>query len=208
MVVGDRLWLFSQTPNVPHPQPLLLPNDASTAFRNFSSTQSIPPSPRPSNPSVPMQSPRMPLFPNHLLQCNSMLNTDSTSNYDLNKTDTYYRQFLSPQSNAAKFNTADGYFPPNQPKLLFNKLLWSNTFMNKPMERQCDRFPFEMNSTSNTMPIKETSGIAELERVFGSNADQRTSIPLNQESKLCNKVNVVEDNNDCLSEENSDVDCG
>lgn len=207
MVVGDRLWLFSQTPNVPHSQPILSPNDAPAAFRSFNSTQSIPP---PSNPSMSMPSSRMPFFSNNLLQCNSFLSTDSPTNYDFNKSDTYYRQFLSTQTNPTKFNSVDSYYPPNQPKLLFNKLLWSNALINKPMERQDDRNLFDMNAYTNSvpMPMKETGGIAELERVFGVNADQKTIHPQNIETKLCNKINISQDTNDCFSEENSDVDCG
>lgn len=210
MVVGDRLWLFSQTPNVPHPaQPLLPPNDASAAFRNFGPAQSVPPS---ANTSIPMQPNRMPMFPNRLSQCNSFLNTDSTPNYDFNKSETFYRQFLSSQSAPNKFNTVDGYFPSNQPKSLFNKLLWSNAFMNKPMERPYERFPFEVFASGynepdpDTMPSKEVGGIAELERVFGPNAEQRTN-PLNNETKFSSKLSSVPDNNECISEENSDVDC-
>lgn len=65
MVVGDRLWLFSQSPNVSHPQPILPPNEATT-FRSFGSTQSVPHA----GASMPIQSPRMPVFPNRLAQCN------------------------------------------------------------------------------------------------------------------------------------------
>lgn len=201
MVVGDRLWLFSQSPNVPHPSFGPAP-------------QSVPP---PKNPTLPMQSNRMPMFPNRLAQCqNTFLSTETPPNYDFNKSETFYRQLLSSQSAPNKFNnTVEGYFPPNQPKSLFNKLLWSNAFMNKPMERPYERFPFEVfgngynetDSHPDTMPAKEGCGIAELERVFGPNAEQRTNHPLNNESKFTSKLTTVQENNECSSDENSDVDC-
>lgn len=207
MVVGDRLWLFSQSPNVAHPQPMLPAGDPSTAFRSFGPTQPIPPA----NPSMPMQSSRMPIFPNRLAQCN-FLGSESQPNYDFNKTETFYRQFLSSQTTPNKYN--DNYFPPNQSKTLFNKLLWSNAFANKPIEKPYERFPFEVfangynesESQSDAMANKEMGGIAELERVFGTNADQRSNHQLN-ETKFNNKLNTTQDNSDCLSEENSDVDC-
>lgn len=212
MVVGDRLWLFSQSPNVPHPQPLLPSNDASVAFRTgFGSTPPIPTG----NPTMPMQSQRMPIFPPN--RCN-FLGADTPSNYDFNKPDTFYRQFLSAPNAPNKYN--DNYFPPNQSKVLFNKLLWSNAFTNKPIDKPYERFPFEVFSSgyneSDTHPdatlTKEIGGgIAELERVFGPNAEQRPNNPLNVDTKFGTKnssnVNGIQDNSDCLSEENSDVDC-
>lgn len=216
MVVGDRLWLFSQSPNMSHPQTLLpSPNEASTAFRSFGANQPV----SPPNPTMPMQSPRMPVFPNRMPPCN-FLGTDSSVNYDFNKQETFYRQFLSTQTTPNKYN--DNYFPPNQSKVLFNKLLWSNAFTNKPIDKPYERFPFEAFSNgynesdahSDTVSTKELGGIAELERAFGPSAEQRTS-SLNTESKFSgkgdfsklSKLNVMQDNSDCLSEENSDVDC-
>lgn len=221
MVVGDRLWLFSQTPNVSHAQPMLPTNDpaASAAFRSFA-----PPAQPTTNTAMPtIQSNRMPIYPNRLPPCNFLTGSDSTAyQTDFNKSETLYRQFLSSQSTAAtKFNkdylnASDGYFPPNQPKTLFNKLLWSNAFINKPMERSYDRFPFDVfnggyndsgDAHSDTIANKEAGGIAELERVFGTNADQRSNHSLNGDTKFTNKLNTIQETNDCLSEENSDVDC-
>lgn len=233
MVVGDRLWLFSQSPNVSHPQPLLPPNDAASAsaaaaaaasaaasaaaFRTgfVGSTPPIPPV----NPAttMPMQSTRMPtVFSN---RCNFLGNADTPSNYDFNKSDSFYRQFLSTPN---KYN--DNYFPPNQSKVLFNKLLWSNAFTNKPIDKPYERFPFdvftngynESDTHSDVTQMKDicgngsSGGIAELERVFGPNADQRSNHSLNTDSKFTTKtnfVNGIQDNSDCISEENSDVDC-
>lgn len=215
MVVGDRLWLFSQSPNVPHPQPLLPPNDASAAFRTgFNSTAPVPTA----NPTMSLQSPRMPVFPN---RCNFLGSADPPTNYDFNKPETFYRQFLSTPNAPNKYN--DNYFPPNQSKVLFNKLLWSNAFTNKPIDKPYERFPFDVFSNGynesdthpDTVSTKDNGGgggggIAELERVFGPNADQRPNHPLNTDSKFTTKsnfVNGIHDNSDCLSEENSDVDC-
>lgn len=223
MVVGDRLWLFSQSPNVSHPQPLLPPNDsaavaaasAAAAFRTgfVSSTPPIPPT----NPTTTMQSTRMPtVFSN---RCNFLSNSDPSSNYDFNKSDSFYRQFFSTPN---KYN--DNYFPPNQSKVLFNKLLWSNAFTNKPIDKPYEnRFPFdvfsngynESDTQSDVTQMKDIGndgggGIAELERVFGPNSDQRSNHSLNNDSKFTTKnnfVNGIQDNSDCLSDENSDVDC-
>lgn len=218
MVVGDRLWLFSQTPNVTHPQTLVPTNDGQTAFRSFGSGQPMPAT----NASMPMQSTRLPVFPNRPPQCNFMVN-ESAPNYEFNKSDTFYRQFLSTQPPAPNkykeyLNTAENYFPHNHSKVLINKLLWSNAFTNKPIDKPYDRFPFEVfgngsnetDSQSDNSASKEGS-IAELERVFGPNADQRSNHTLINEAKL-NKTNFkpfngAQDNSDCLSEENSDVDC-
>lgn len=231
MVVGDRLWLFSQTPNIPpHPQSLNIPANetaaagyARTSF-TASGQSSVPP---PSNtPGV--QSTRMPIFPNRLGACN-FLGTDSSTtqpNYDF-KSESFYRQFLANPSNTVNrfnkeyLNTSDAYFSSNQPKSMFNKFLWSNAIINKPMERPYERLPFDMfanryNDTSDThsdtMPTKDIGGggggIAELERVFGSNVDQRSNHPLSSGSKFGNKLNAtIHENSDCPSEENSDVDC-
>lgn len=212
MVVGDRLWLFSQNPNVPHSQTLLPPSEAPTSFRSFGPAQGVPPA----NPSMPMQSPRMPVFPNRLAQCN-FLGAEQSTNYDFNKSEAFYRQFLNTQATPHKYN--DNYLPPNQSKVLFNKLLWSNGFTNKPIEKPYERFPFEVfsngynetDSHSESVSTKESGGIAELERVFGTNADQRSN-SINIETKfnsktIFNKLNAVQDNSDCLSGENSDVDC-
>lgn len=212
MVVGDRLWLFSQTPNIAHSQAMLPPGETPIAFRNFGATQSVP---QP-NPTMTMQTPRMPMFPNRMSQCNFLAN-DSSSNYDFNKQETFYRQFLSSQTTPNKYN--DNYFPPNQSKVLFNKLLWSNAFATKTIDKPYDRFPFETfsngynesDSHSDTVSTKELGGIAELERAFGPSADQRSN-QINSESKFSgpsnfNKLNDIPDNSDCLSEENSDVDC-
>lgn len=223
MVVGDRLWLFSQTPNVNHPQPMLTSNDAPTAFRTFGPGQSMPPT----NAAMPpMQTTRLPIFPNRPTQCNFMGNTEhSTTNYEFNKPETFYRQFLSTQNAPNKYNkdylnTVDNYFPPNHSKVLFNKLLWSNAFTSKPMEKPYDRLSFEAfgngpseaDSHSDSGTTKAGS-IAELERVFGPNADQRSNHTLvNNETKFntkpnFSKFNGAQDNSDCLSDENSDVDC-
>ncbi|XP_055312662.1 homeobox protein orthopedia [Sitodiplosis mosellana] len=219
MVVGDRLWLFSQSPNVSHPSqsPLLPPNDASAAFRTGFSTGTSPVPPTP-NPTMSMQTQRMAGFPN---RCN-FLGADTPPNYDFNKPETFYRQFLS-APNAAPNKYNDNYFPPNQSKVLFNKLLWSNAFTNKPIDKPYERFPFdvftngynESDTLSDVTPTKEIGnggggGIAELERVFGPNAEQRANHPLNMDTKFGAKgnfANGIQDNSDCLSEENSDVDC-
>lgn len=222
MVVGDRLWLFSQTP---HPQSLTLPASEATptgyARAGFPPGQSTVP-PSPNTPAV--QSTRLPVFPNRLGPCNFLGATDSstTPNYDF-KSESFYRQFLANPSNTVNrfnkdyMNTSDAYFSSNQPKTLFNKFLWSNALINKPMERPYERFPFEMfanryneaDTHSDTISTKDVGGgIAELERVFGSNVDQKPTHPLNGGSKFGNKLNAtLHDNSDCPSEENSDVDC-
>lgn len=206
MVVGDRLWLFSQSPNVTHPQSILPPpNHDPVPYRNFGPTQSVPPS----NASLPIQSssaPRMPIFSNRLSQCN-LFGAGSSTNHEL------YRQFLSNPNAPNKFNgTVDNNFfpPPNQSKVLFNKLLWSNAFTNKPIEKSYpfDGFSSGYNDTdtfSDSKQSNEIGGIAELERVFGA-----TNHALNTDLKFSTKcANAMEtrDNTECLSEENSDVDC-
>lgn len=227
MVVGDRLWLFSQSPNVSHStQPLMPSNDASAAFRTGfnGGTPSVPPPSVPStaNPALSMQTSRMVGFSN---RCNFLGATDTPSNYDFNKSETFYRQFLSaPNATSNKYN--DNYFPPNQSKALFNRLLWSNAFTNKPIDKPYERFPFdvfsngynESDTLADVTPTKDINGggsgigggIAELERVFGPNAEQGTNHPLNMDAKFGAKgnfTNRIQDNSDCLSEENSDVDC-
>lgn len=234
MVVGDRLWLFSQTPNVQsHPQSMnhSAANEAAPiayARNGFAAGQS---SVQPPNTPL-VQSTRMPIFPNRLGPCNFLgtgtgSGTDSSAppNYDF-KSESFYRQILGNPSNTVNrfnkdyLNTSDTYFSSNQSKSLFNKFLWSNALINKPIERPYERFPFDMfanrynqsDSHSDAMPMKNVGsggGIAELERVFGSNIDQRSSNhPLNNGSKVGSKLNtIIHDNSDCPSEENSDVDC-
>lgn len=235
MVVGDRLWLFSQSPNVaPHPQSLNIPANETAAAAGYaragfaaSGPSSVPPLPPSNTPGV--QPTRMPIFPNRLGGCNFLGSDPSTttqSNYDF-KSESFYRQFLANPSNTVNrfnkeyLNTSDAYFSSSQqPKSLFNKFLWSNALINKPMERPYERSPFDMfanrynkapDSNSDAIPMKDIGGgggIAELERVFGSNVDQRSNHSLNGESKFGNKLNsTVHENSDCPSEENSDIDC-
>lgn len=212
MVVGDRLWLFSQNPNMAPPQTMIPPAETPTAFRSFGPAQSVPPP----NPPMTMQTPRMPIFQNRVAQCN-FFGSEPPTNYDFNKSEAFYRQFLNTQTTSHKYN--DNYLPPNQSKVLFNKLLWSNAFTNKPIEKPYERFPFnvfsngynEPDSHSDNSLTKESGGIAELERVFGPNAEQRTN-SMNNELKFNNKTNFsklnnTQDQDECISEENSDVDC-
>lgn len=227
MVVGDRLWLFSQTPNVPpHPQSLNHPANEAVATgyarAGFPPGQSTLP-PSPNTPGV--QSARMPIFPNRLGPCNFLGGNDSSAspNYDF-KSESFYRQFLANPSNTINrfnkeyLNTSETYFSSNQPKTLFNKFLWSNALIKKPLERPYERFPFdtfanrysESDANSDAISTKDIGGggIAELERVFGSNVDQKSNHPLNGGLKFGNKLNATfHDNSDCPSEENSDVDC-
>lgn len=225
MVVGDRLWLFSQTPNMP-PQSLNIPASETTPMNSYGrasfggSIQSSLPPPPPNTSA--MQPTRMPGFPNRLGSCN-FLGNDSTaaSHYDF-KPESFYRQFLGNPANAGinrfskeYLNISDTYFSSNQPKALFNKFLWSNALANKPMDRPYDMFAnrySESDSHSDAIPPKDigsSGGIAELERVFGSNIDQRPSHSLNNGPKFGNKLNntTIPEISDCPSEENSDVDC-
>lgn len=192
-------------------------NDSPPVFRNFCASQPVPPA----NATMAMPPTRMPMYPNRLPQCNF---PDAPANYEFNKPDAFYRQFaasqVTPHNKFNKDYAVDNYFPPNQSKVLFNKLLWSNAFNNKPIEKPYDRFPFEMFASgyneqdmhADTIPTKEIGGIAELERAFGPNADQQPSQLSNVKPKHSTKSDFVQingplDNSDCLSEENSDVDC-
>lgn len=228
MVVGDRLWLFSQTPNVPpHPQSLNIPANetapAGYARAGFAASGQSSAPPPPNTPGV--QSNRMPIFPNRMAACNFLGTDPSTAppNYDF-KSESFYRQFLANPSNTVNrfnkeyLNSSDAYFSSNQPKSLFNKFLWSNALINKPMERPYERLPFDMfanrynesDANADAIPTKDVGGggIAELERAFGSSVDQRTNHPLSSGSKFGNKLSTtIHENSDCPSEENSDVDC-
>lgn len=232
MVVGDRLWLFSQTPNVaPHPQSLNIPASetapAGYARANFAATGQSSAPPPPNNPAV--QPNRMPIFPSNRMAACNFLGTDPATapNYDF-KSESFYRQFLAnPSSTVNRFNkdyssTSDSYFAPNQPKSLFNKFLWSNALINKPTERPYERLPFDMfanryaesDANADAMPTKNIGGgsggggIAELERAFGSSVDQRSNHPLSNGSKFGSKLSTtIHEHSDCPSEENSDVDC-
>ncbi|XP_031639665.1 ventral anterior homeobox 2-like, partial [Contarinia nasturtii] len=192
MVVGDRLWLFSQSPNMTQPQPMLPPNHDAITFRNFGPTQTVQPAVNVSLPMQPSPATRMPIFPNRLAQFNLFGAGPSSTNPD----STLYRQFLSTPNASSKFNATvdNNFFPPptNQSKDLINKLLWTNAFTNKPIK---DSYSFPGYNDTDTLPnpkrkSNEIGGIAELERVFGA-------------------TNTIEtqDNTGCLSEENSDVDC-
>lgn len=239
MVVGDRLWLFSQNPNATnHPQTILANNSTSMAFRGYGGNQPL----AASTALQPTQ--QLPMFGNHLSQNSSTyLNQDPSIGYDYNKSETLYRQFLSSQT---KFNpilpntkyrclSDNNLMPANHSKTLLNKLFWSNEFANKPIDNNYDkiRFPYDgiafnpnvyngeqsavdsnMNASNGDVAMSsncEINGIAELERVFGSN--DKNGQTFSSEIKYVSKkgdnkaMNGAQDRtSDCCSEE-SDVDC-
>lgn len=234
MVVGDRLWLFSQNPNATnHPQTILQANNStSMAFRGYGANQPMPPS------SALQPTQQLPMFGNHLSQ-SGYLNPDPSIGYDYNKSETFYRQFLSSQTkygtvlpNTKYRSSSDSnLMPANHSKTLLNKLFWSNEFANKPIENNYDkiRFPYDsnvyngeqcavdpnMNATNGDIAMSsncEVNGIAELERVFGSN--DKNGQAFSSDIKYINKTadntlmnGVTQDKtSDCCSEE-SDVDC-
>lgn len=80
-----------------------------------------------------------------------------------------------------------------------------------PFDMFANRFS-ESDAHAEAIPSKDIGGggggIAELERVFGSNIDQRPNHPLHGGSKFGNKLNTtIHEISDCPSEDNSDVDC-
>lgn len=236
MVVGDRLWLFSQNPNsTNHPQTMLANNSTSMAFRGYCANQPLPSS------SALQPTQQLTMFGNHLPQ-SSYLNQDPSIGYDYNKSETLYRQFLSSQTKYGAVLPNNKYRnlseSANHSKTLLNKLFWSNEFPNKPIDNNYDkiRFPYEgnvfnpnvyngeqsavdsnMNATNGDIAMSsncEVNGIAELERVFGSNQmNDKNGQTFSSEIKYINKksdnkpMNGVQDRkSDCCSEE-SDVDC-
>lgn len=126
--------------------------------------------------------------------------------------------------------TAVNYPPPDASKSFLNKLFWSNSFANRPVidNNGSDRLAFpssdgfsngyagastDANGATpkhNDYAKQETTGIAELERMFGLN-DKCKQQMFGTCSKT-DKVNEMKDNgvagdcNDCYSE-TSDVDC-
>lgn len=246
MVVGDRLWLFSQTPSAAnHPQSMIANN--SMALRGYGANQPLPSSNCSSSTSaastaLPPQIP--PIFGNHLPSANYLNQEHTMSGYDFNKSETFYRQFLTTQQ--SKYGSAilpnkftkdyrnpsdNNYLSANHhSKTLINKLFWSNEFANKPtMDTNYEklRFPYDAfingynGEQSNTVDqninaintdiaaTSEISGIAELERVFGSN--DKCGQSFNSDTKFNKKLenkqnNGAQDNSDCFSED-SDVDC-
>lgn len=241
MVVGDRLWLFSQTPGnntTPASRTILNnSNNASTGtrFHNYDGSQVV----AISNSS----SVQMPMFGNYLPPC-SYLPSENVANVTPNyRPDSFYHEYLSSAqtkySNVLtnKFNKdyrpiSDSYTPTStQSKSFLNKLFWPNSFTNKPIDKTFDNnydrlklqndlygssysgSSIEANASSSThtdfaLSSRDVGGIAELERVFGSNDKGKQSFsPISKPNKIDeNKNNGALDYSDCFSE-NSDVDC-
>lgn len=246
MVVGDRLWLFSQSPanNVPARSMLNNNNNnnplVSNRFHSFDNSPVV----SMQNPTPPIQPVQMPMFPNYLPPCNFIPSsaTDNVPNIAANyRADTLYSEYLSsqqgkhltiPPNNFQKDYrslTAGNYTAPNTSKSFLNKLFWSNGFANRPVidNNGFDRLAFPSSDgfpngyvgpttdASGVSPkssdyAKETTGIAELERVFGLN--DKCKQQMFGIGPKADKVNEMKDNgvagdcNDCYSD-TSDVDC-
>lgn len=150
MVVGDRLWLFSQNPSNPAANRPMMPNNSNNnaavpnRFHNFDSTQmvSMP------NTSASMPPVQMPMFGNYLPPCNFLTtpSADTMTNIGGNyRTDTLYSDYLSSQQAKHLPISPNGfhkdyrsfggnYASPNASKTLLNKLFWSNGFANRPAD--------------------------------------------------------------------------
>lgn len=149
MVVGDRLWLFSQSPpNSTAPRSILNNSNNSpivtNRFHNFDNSQVV----SMSNSTAAMQPVQMPVFTNYLPPCNFLPSSsaENVPNIGANyRTDALYSEYLSsqqskhitmPSNNFHKdyrsFNSS--YTATNAPKTLLNKLFWSNGFANRPVD--------------------------------------------------------------------------
>lgn len=226
MVVGDRLWLFSQSPNS-HPQPI--PNNANVAMPlrgGFGgNVQALQPTASSS-------------MLNEHSQCN-IIAPEHSLNYGFSKPDTLYRHFLTaPMKPYESFvsnkydkeprNFSNIYLPSTQSKSLLSKLFPTNGFadkdsndLNKESYYNGIRYPHHLlgrNVAESSIPTtnrdasmltNEIGGIAELERAFGLN--DKCNQLLNVDSKFCKRAidderNATQDKSDCCSE-NSDIDC-
>lgn len=233
MVVGDRLWLFSQAV---HPQPMINNNSVPMSMRGVFGTnvQSLPPTTSQST-----------LMPSEHSQCN-LIPSEHSMNYNgFNKQDSLYRHFLSgpmkPYESfaSAKYDKDHRNFsnmhlpPPNQSKPLFKKNFLTvdnesnekivdsyrnNNFHlphhllgNKNIAKSVMMQSTSVNSIDAAMTHNdEIGGIAELERAFGLN--DKCNRLLNPESNLKQAVarserNGIQDGSEYFSSENSDIDC-
>lgn len=167
MVVGDRLWLFSQNPSNPAAnRPIMtssnnntINNSSSNAvvsnrFHNFENGQmmNIP------NPSASMPPVQMPMFGNYLPPCNFLTtpSVDTMASVGANyRSETLYSDYLSSQQTKHLPISSNGfhkdyrsfganYATPNASKTLLNKLFWSNGFVNRPVDNNngFDRLAF------------------------------------------------------------------
>lgn len=190
MVVGDRLWLFSQTPAATHSQSMMLSNSP-TLIRGYGMSPSIPPA-----IATASSTPSSSLV--HENTFNNYLAPSKSLNFGIHKPDQFFHRIPhGPPSNDV-----------NQLKYPFNKFLACGAFA-KPTEiipgNYFNKFKITQNDmlAENYSPIS-SNNIAELERAFGSSKTQLDS--------KCSKLMDSESNNsnnDILEDfcENSDVDC-
>lgn len=216
MVVGDRLWLFSQTPPVGHPQSMMLNNgpvplhSVNTAIRGFATPQPIPP------PALTPTTPASSLSSSAILENtrNSFLGRSQTLNYCPTKPTSFFQR-IPPHLKSYEALLQSKYHDPvnrNFPDLpttaaglmskeQFSKFLNSQSpnyrepLMNNYLEME--NMKFVQNGSAFTLPsnsrletdqlLSVNSGIAELERAFGNT--NRCSQLLNNESKIPKNAN-------------------
>lgn len=216
MVVGDRLWLFSQAPSVSHPQSMMLNNgpvplhSVNATIRGFAAPQPLPP------PSLPGTAPTSPLTSAAILENprNSYLARNQALNYCPTKPASFFQR-ISPHLKPYEALLPSKYHEPvnrgfpdlsSAPSGLMSKEQFNKFLSNQnPNYREAlmtnylemENMKFAQNSSAFTLPSSSrneteplpsvNSGIAELERAFGNT--NRCSQLLNSEAKCLKNPN-------------------
>ncbi|XP_055918816.1 pituitary homeobox 3 [Eupeodes corollae] len=168
MVVGDRLWLFSQTPTGPAPIQSIMLNGGPTAM-------GMPPTQNPALRPFPPSSQPIPPPPNSVMESarNAILSRGQPLNFglpfSLNKT-------IPPQfpSGGSAYNMSPRISPMGNPKAQsFNDVSKfdfqsksPSTYRNSSAETDT-YLQLKYNSIHNCEESDMSNGLAELERVFG-----------------------------------------
>lgn len=209
MVVGDRLWLFSQTPNGQH-QTMLVNNmpvpiqKLNNTIRGYPSSAAMPSSTI-TSPSVMLDSART-----NLLNRNQALNYGypKMSQYlprpasHLKPYDTFMAgKYLSPNDNSSKFlppnnNNNNNAYEKNDPNLI--------GYLENIKYTPTGGLYYSTVENTGVEDAIPSSGIRELERVFGGS--ERCSQLFEIKSERLSGLTERENDNECTSE-GSDIDC-
>lgn len=179
MVVGDRLWLFSQTANGPAPvQSVLLPNTPPLLSPSGIS--------RPLAPSARNVGARPP----------------SRGAFISRSSPPYPTKILPPHLHPAYEShiATPPYLPPHPPSGNFLKI--HDDFATRPFHPH-ERYSHVLVAPSHEFPGSSSSGIADLERVFGSHSDliRDKTVQATSDTIPRDPMRITDDS------EHSDIDC-
>lgn len=230
MVVGDRLWLFTQNPST-HPQPMIM-NNSTLPLRSMSGVQSL-------SPTVLTAMPSTTSSTHSDGARNNFIPSNQPVSYGISKPEPFFQRIPPHLKSYDGFGTNKFDQPPieerrnymdfplatNQSKLSFNKYLSHDyqkmpdrttaNYFGKPKMPLADLIESNCSLLTSSAPFSidrdtasaGSNGIAELERAFGSIEKYKISNKeVNSAKALHDDFGAVQASNDCFSE-NSDVDC-